>query len=536
MFQKFLALLFFLPLSLPVFSAPTVSPSVERYGVFEAAFPFHGHLENPFTQAELQVKFTGPGHQVHSVNGFYSGGEEWKVRFVPDRVGSGSYKAVLRTKGKKVSFQGSFACVSSPLHGFVRISKANPYRFQTEDGTPFYPIGQQVGWGVMPQVGFDGADGAKWRETSGETFLQAFDGATNLIRSQLGCGDSDGVALEILTGKEGLDRYDAANSQKLDQSCQAIKRHGWAQILILFQDISLWYNAKTAFGEARNTQTYKTLKSAHLKEMDAYIRYVVARWGAYVDIWEIFNEDTFAPDDFVAYLAQTVRDCDPYHHPITTNYERPREPWCEILSCHEYMNIPAQEVPGYLSKEFARLKSWGKPVLYTEFGNMPPLGNDDPVKWRMAEWTAFMNECGLGFWNMSERKLKVPTKVDTNPNNAYLGPGSRRHLRILADFTRGLPLDLLPVTPCFEAEQSALVWALADKDMAVLYAQHPKDPAKAKAGLARLWTGPGKFRVRWIDPDSGNKILEETRETEQNILDLPMPAFKADLAARLDRI
>lgn len=509
---------------------------VDCFGVYEATITSDEKFENPFTEAQVRAKFTGPDQKSVELDGFYFQENQWKARFVPGKPGAWTYTLELKGKGEPKSVSGSFECVASKSHGFVRISKRNPYRFEYDDGTPFYPIGQQVGWGIGPTPGFDAEDDGQWKKTDRETFMKAFTGATNLMRSQLGCGTSAGVALQILTGKDGVDRYDFENSAKLDESCKTLKQYGWAQIMIPFQDMSLWGDGKTAFGSVRDLTTYKTLASPHLPAIDRYLRYVVARWSAYVDVWELYNEDSYSPSDYLAHLAKVVREADPYAHPIMTNYERPTEPWCEIISVHEYMGNPANEVPGHLSKEFARLKSYNKPVLYTEFGNQASLGNVDDVKWRVAYWTAFMNECGLGVWNMSGRRVKPKDKG--GPVNTWLGPESRKAFQVLADFSRDLPVTMRPITPGFTSEQPVQSWALGDGKTAVLYVHHfrsHEQPVKLKDPL-QVWTGAGKFHVKWIEPATGKVLGEEDLSTEQQILKVPVPEFTIDVAARMDRV
>ncbi|KPL00201.1 MAG: hypothetical protein AMK75_05800 [Planctomycetes bacterium SM23_65] len=51
-----------------------------------------------------------------------------------------------------------------------------------------------------------------------------------------------------------------------------------------------------------------------------------------------------------------------------------------------------------------------------------------------------------------------------------------------------------------------------------------------------LWTGPGRFRVTWIDPATGKTVLTRGAGTGHHVLWLDIPPLKIDLAARLERI
>jgi hypothetical protein len=56
--------------------------------------------------------------------------------------------------------------------------------------------------------------------------------------------------------------------------------------------------------------------------VERYVRYVVDRYGAWVDFWELMNEAS-VPDAWYATVARYLRSIDPYHHPIGTSWSRP---------------------------------------------------------------------------------------------------------------------------------------------------------------------------------------------------------------------
>jgi len=168
---------------------------VECWDVLELDISSDKEYENPFRDVVVTGTFKGAGKSKPvRLEGFYDGDGAWRVRFVPHRPGRWVYAVELdraqrerrrhRHQPRPLTVHGSFDCESAPgRRGFVRISKRNPYRFEYDDGAPFYPIGQQIGSGVSANPPFDAPDDAKWHTTDRETFLKAFDGATNLVRS-----------------------------------------------------------------------------------------------------------------------------------------------------------------------------------------------------------------------------------------------------------------------------------------------------------------------------------------------------------------
>ena len=523
----------------------TPTETVAKNAVFEVALTCDAVPANPFTEANAGAAFVSPSGETVAVPGFYYGGAEWRVRFVPREHGVWRWKATLTAPGGDVAKQGAFRCEGTTGRGFLRLSERNRYRMEYEDGTPFYPIGIQTCSFLTPDFDGPAADGS-WRSTSAAEWVEAFDGAVNLVRTQLGQGTRSGCALPLIKAGDtkknippgAIDRYDTDLAAKMDDVFRLHRAHNISQILILFQDMSLWGDPTSVFGKGRDLVNFKNVNAPNMPDQERYIRYVVARFGCFVDVWELFNEDSYAPNDYLAHLAKVLRDADPYDHLITTNYARPAEPWCEIVTWHEYMGMPPNGVDAYVASQIAIYKSYGKVVQNTEFGNQGKLSNFDPVKWRIAVWTAFLNESGLLFWGMSGRKT-VATGVNRGGNaNAYIGPESRQYFRVLNAFNRDMPVDMKPVPSGYLEHTDLRTCALSNGEVTALYVHHFSDHEKEYQLPYKLFveTGPGKFRVRWIDPADGKEIQTEEVSTVQQFLSLMLPPVKIDAACRIDRI
>ena len=529
----------------PLFAQAPPPATVAKYGVFETALACNEKLANPFTDATMSAEFTSPtGMKVH-VSGFCYAPGDWRVRFVPREEGKWTWSAMLAWAGGKNEAAGAFECKGVEGHGFLRLSKRNNFRMEYEDGTPFYPIGIQTCNFLNPDFDGPNAEGT-WRSATPEEWAKAFDGAVNLVRTQLGQGTRDGCAFSIIPAgdkKTGVapgpvDRYDTDLSAKLDAAFRVYRPRGMAQMLILFQDMSLWGDPASVFGKGRDQVSYKSVTAPNMPDQERYLRYIVARFGCFTDAWELFNEDSFAPNDYLAHLAKVVRDADPYAHIITTNYARPKEPWCEIVTWHEYMGMPANDVDVYLASQIAVYKSYGKVVQNTEFGNQGKLSNYDPVKWRIAVWTAFMNESGMLFWGMSGRKTTA-TGVNKGGNaNAYIGPESREAFRVLNEFNRDMPIDMKPVPSGWSEHDQLRTWALSNGQVTAVYVHHYADHAKEfqLAYKLHVETGPGKFHARWIDPENGKELKTEDVSTPSDYVQVTLPPVKIDAACRVDRV
>ena len=299
---------------------------VPKYGMIDVSLFSRESLGNPFWDVAARARLTSPTGKDVEVEGFYYGDGEWRVRFVPREEGHWTYRATL-TAGKVLDEKrGEFACRGSAGHGFIRVSKVNPYRWEYEDGTPFYPIGIQTSGFLRPD--FDGPDAdGKWRGTSPENWLKEFKGAVNLVRTQFGQGTTDGCAVPLIPvpakgAASSPDRYDLELARKVDEIYRLHRAAGMSQILICFQDMSLFGEPKHVFGGGHDLKQSKSVSAANMPLQEKYLRYLVARYGAFVDIWELYNEDTWSPDDYLAHLAGVIRKADPYGHVVTTNLAR----------------------------------------------------------------------------------------------------------------------------------------------------------------------------------------------------------------------
>jgi len=512
---------------------------IPRWGVAEFELSYQAQLENPFTEIQAEAVFTAPeGLEMIRVEGFYDGGPVWKFRFVPRVHGIWKADLELRRNGRKVASAGEwFECRGDKGHGFLEKSAVNPYRLQYEDGTPFYSVGiQPCG---HAGAGLDGPPRGEgdWRTVDMETYLQAFHGAANLFRIQLGTGTRAGCAREIMTDELGFYRYNLDACRLLDETFTLLGKYGFAAILIPFQDMSLWHTDSTVFGTNKDVKGWKNIRNTEaVKPVRHYLRYLIARYAAYTDIWELFNEDVYTPDDWLAEMASFVKSLDPYGHLVTTNYERPLAAWNDIVTAHEYMSIPAWEVEEHLSKEFARLKSFGKPVMYTEFGNKGTLSNRDPVKWRVAVWTAFINESSMLFWSMGGILLPEAPEGRRGNANAYLGPEAREYFRHFLNFTRGLPIDMRPVMVGYPGRDQLNKYALSNGEMTVLYINHHSGHDSPTSGGIYVMTGPGEFEISWYDTSTGKTVKTEREQTESCALIFPSPEITTDMAAKIRRI
>src|SRR5262249_54528931 len=80
-------------------------------------------------------------------------------------------------------------------------------------------------------------------------------------------------------------------------------------------------------------------------------------------------------------------------------------------------------------------------------------------------------------------------------------------------------------------------YAMSNGAISVLYLHRRGDyPGTTRPQSLRVRTGPGRFFVRWINPEDGKQVGDVSDvSTGQQFLTVEVPAFSVDLASRIDR-
>ena len=290
----------------------TYPERVERWSVFELAIdgPSDG---NPFVEQTVRAVFTGPGETV-SAQGFYDGNGVYRVRFMPSF--EGAYRFTM-TASFMETVGGSFAvdAAGPGNHGVVRV--ANTWHFAYDDGTPYNSIGTTCyvwAWQEDETIRqtLETLKNSSFNKIRFCVFPKHYDYNLKEPRSYPYEGmpmDSSVLTKENFyqyTGKtEGnrwdFSRFNPAYFQHLDWCVAQLAALGIEADLILMHPYDRW-------GFSRMSR----------EDDERYIRYVVARYAAYRNIWwSLANEYDLMPTKTLSdweRIAQTICECDPYRH------------------------------------------------------------------------------------------------------------------------------------------------------------------------------------------------------------------------------
>jgi hypothetical protein len=297
------SLLFLSVLCLDVQARPQASigqsaqpATVEQWDIFELTLkgPAGG---NPFIDVKLSARFKQAGRTVEAA-GFYDGDGTFKIRFMPDSNGLWRYETVSNRpelSGKK----GSFA-VTQPAkgnHGLVRVY--NTFHFAYADGMPYKPLG------TTAYVWTHQSD-----ELQEQTLKTLAASPFNKIRFCVfpkryvwNTGEPQMYPFEGTPGDFDTARPNPKFFRHFEQRIRDLQKLGIEADIILFHPYD-----NGAWGFDRMASI----------EDDRYLRYVVARFAAFRNVWwSLANEYDFmqykSEDDWER-MGQLVSRSDPYHH------------------------------------------------------------------------------------------------------------------------------------------------------------------------------------------------------------------------------
>ena len=333
--------------------------SVEQWDRFELSLKY-ASANNSFANVQLTAIFTSKDSSI-VVPGFYDGDNIFKVRFMPQQIGSWQYVTksnIAQLNNKK----GSFECVKATgeNHGMVSVSKI--YHFKYADGKPYYPFGTtSYAWTHM---------GQQLQETTLSTLKNS---GFNKIRMGVFPKNYDLVKEEpdifpylikevlkdgVGNGRKIWDfsRFNPVFFQQLEKRIDDLGKIGIEADLILFHPYD---KGRWGFDSMPNEVNIR------------YIKYVTARLSSFRNVWwSIANEwDLVKPKTHADWdtLTQAVVASDPYRHlcsihgstAVYFEYWKPAFTHISIQDEAPVMNFGAASI---------LRNAYFKPIIYDEVG------------------------------------------------------------------------------------------------------------------------------------------------------------------------
>ena len=522
-----------LALAAAALAAPAVEvtpngASIGRYEIYELALRHGGEYANPWEDVDIAAEFRSPSGKTFQVGGFYYDRDTWKVRFAPAEAGRYRWTLTFTAPSGEYRATGGFRATPSKNSGFLRLDPSHPQRFVTEGtGAVFYPLGLQQGFGkklplqfFLPQV-----VRAAYPVAPDDYFSTYTAAGFNFWR--LNGEPAVDVAAFNVNGT-GRNVFRAEEGQVRDTLFASLHRYGWK---VMFSPMAAPNDYAKKFDLAD-----PMVKQALMK----IYRYNISRFGAYVDVWELMNENggmKIVPPAFYDTAAEYIRGHDPYRHPITTSYEPP-EPHrlLELSAPHVYfsdsnLRLDAEFTAG---NNAVKAKLPGRMIIWGELGNRCPVPDNDVPneRYRILLWTSFFNEAFIVPWNSTDGRAIPCVKAGPGLSNLFIGTLQREQAlafwKSIADF------DPAAVPVPVEAAPASRVraYALGSAKEIGGYLIHTTSHSVTVSGVQLAIQVPRKaVEGRWIDPKTGAVIARFS--VKSGLQTVRVPDFAADIAVRI---
>ncbi|MBT3288910.1 MAG: DUF5060 domain-containing protein [Victivallales bacterium] len=393
--------------------AKASATTVKRGQRFELTVPMTATFDNPYDPDDiaLDAEFTRPDGKIDRVPGYLDvpakrdadgtfmglGKPVWRVRYLP--LATGTYRCRLTVRdrsGSKQSPPASFICAAAPFRGLVRVSKAQPYAYEYDDGTPYLPIGINVFSfarlgapypeerlaTLRNQVQHLGEAGGTFIRLRMDSWWLAIEGRPDSALGHLGPG---------LYNQRVCDEIDQLMAECEQRQMQVMlclyNANGMVNGSVRKDGPTVWRRPYAFFlkdngGPCEDRAGFWTNPTVK-KWVRMKLRYSVARWGASPSLmcWEFWNEvvyDQKVAKEMVAWhdeMGKYLRTIDPWRHPISNSImgkdlERQGPMWelpeTDIVQVHSYRGTELPVYMDHIARTSQRL--WKKPFFFGEYG------------------------------------------------------------------------------------------------------------------------------------------------------------------------
>lgn len=487
-------------------------------------FPYHAALwsavefnlsstsyyANPLTECVLDATFTSPSGTSHRAEGFWDGGRDWKVRFMPGEPGAWRYETRpsngqdkgLTTSGE---FEVSEVASENPFrrHGAIRVSGDRRHLVHA-DGTPFFWLGDTAWNGPLRSAPDEWSTYLAARRAQRFNVVQWV--ATHWRSAPN--GDTDGRI--AYTGCDSI----LVNPQffkRLDGKIIEMNRYGFLSAAVM-----LWAHKGRAYPESNPGYVLPVDQAVLLG------RYMVARWEAYHVAWILAGDGDYSGDGVTRWNAIGAGVFgDRPHAPVAMHFQGKKLP-LDDFGGSAWLDIMAYQSGHYDDAESYRwvfggpvAAQWparhGKVLLNSEPCYEDHMGRsgkrfDAHAVRRVCYWSAMaapfpgITYGGHGIWGWDNGRDPAVDHPQTGTplhwNQALeLEAGTQmRHLRAAFESTRWWELRPAPglvVRQPAEAESHVSAAALEDGSAALVYTPVAQplavDLTRLKPGLPAAW-------------------------------------------------
>ena len=358
------------------------TPSLGQWERFDMPVQNTKEYDDPYTDVALNVAYKRPDGTTVDFWGFYDGGTTWRIRFMPDQIGTWEYEAAFSDGSPGIS--GSFNCVESSIPGMIAKDEQNPLWFGFKGGNHCLIRSFHVGDGFFATNCSDARrrEFLSWAQEQGYNMLSI--ASHYLNRRAAGRGQG--------WNTPDLWPLDASEYGKLERILDDLSDR---RIMV--------YPFAGFFGQMSNFPTDHD-------DQERYVRYTLARLGSYWNI--LLNvagpepliksslfQDAMSQDD-INRLGRLIRSLDVFYHPISIHNRGGDDPFRdEDWLSYGTLQGPKVTDPSKLSAGLLRNHHPSKPLYAQETlwsGNKNHPDYTD-AQLRKNAFVIMMSACALNF-------------------------------------------------------------------------------------------------------------------------------------------
>ena len=424
---------------------------------------------NPYASVELRAEFRSPdGGRTKVASGFWDGGRQFRIRFSPDYVGRWDLRILsnLESVDRKVF---SFQAVEARAPGFLQVFNTRYFKY-TSGNEAHYWIGDTAL--AVADTPFE-----TFKRIADRRVDQKFNHVRGLV---LGVGVTPAKVLA------DPDFPNVEHFRQLDQKVRYLSERG------VFFDV--------VFAD-RNDQLTKLLPRRQQRER--YIRYVVARLGAYRVTWQgIEAFETYANGrKLLTEVFGYVSEWDPMKHPrssaaLATSSALIEDGWMDFI-------VQSNASPGLMSVDY---DSHLMPVVNIGLGSENSGAGGEGVSTadlRKAAWRAAVRGHNVTFANTGTDGRGAP------PDARFADSPGARQMTILRDFMEQTRyFDMQPYYGVRGGTSLSLQYApyQAEEFKGVEYVVYQEEPQSVELILPK-----DGYDVSWYSPVDGSWLDQEKK-------------------------
>lgn len=359
------------------------SARVGQWDRFEAEVANRKVYADPYRDVSLDVVYTRPDSGTVRFWGFYDGGQRWRIRFMPDELGTWRYAATFSDGSPGA--RGEFRCVPSDLPGMLSIDERNPLWFGYRGGKPLLVRSFHVG---------DRFFAANWSERKRQAFLDWLQGqGYNMLSvashylNRAAPGRGEGWETPRLWP------LNAGGYRKMEAVLDDLRRRR-----ILVYPFAGFFGRASEFPRSPEDQTL-------------YLRYTLARLGPSWNL--LFNlagpepnlrGKPYLSDEEVNRLGREIRRLDPFGHPLSVHNRTGDDPYRDAdWSTYGTLQGPktldrARLSAGLLESHHPRKPLYAQETLWSGNQNHPRYSDDDL---RKNAWVVMLSAAALNYGDMN---------------------------------------------------------------------------------------------------------------------------------------